>query len=1194
MHPLTQKIAALHTRLLWRQRLTAACWVLAMALAAALVLGLTDYWLHFKDTGLRIMATTAFALAISWVAYRTWYLPARNRLRALDVARCVESHFPQLQDSLASAIEFLGQDEHDELAGSAQLRRLVVAEAQNTVETLPLEEVIKRRPLRWAAGSLAAALLVGVICFAMNPSAARTALVRLMAPLGTTQWPRQNHLQFRNVPTRLAAGQTLEVELVDSTGPLPDDVRFELGVAGEGGREVTSEPMTRVGEMLKARRENVQRSFGFRAAGGDDDTMPWNWVEVVEPPKLESLALEVHPPAYTGLSAAKAERHLEVLVGTGIEATGTTSKPIKAATILQDGVPPITATIAADAAGNDRRAFHIAADQWIAAKTGPYRLELVDDEGVAGVVGQWNLRVEPDPPPSVSWQQPADDMFVLPGAVVPLAVLVKDNLAIKQIGITYERADPAASDEPEEKKRPAQPMITIYRRPEQPGAGNHALAGRGDTQIAKYDWELAPLNLSAGAKLSIQAEAQDYRPGVGKAAAPRKISIITVDELEARLADRQSQIVRQLERALAIEQATREDVLRLEIQMRDAGTLVPADRNALQSAELNQRRAGRMLVDSTEGVVPLVDSIVAEIDINRLENSATRNTMERVSAELKRLGTEPLSTAERELTAARKAVEIQRAPNAKSTDGLGQSLATAATAQEDVIATLERLISELSGKADVRRFARLLAELRQDQLAHEKSARAEIGLETLPLAANELTRSQRASLNKAAAGENSIAGRFDKIEQGLDQLAQQLANDNDPTAGTVADAVALSRQLSIALDMRQSTGDLRDNRVGQALERESQISENLQKVLSALRNETERKPEQLVDKLREAEKRLAALREQAAALRQQTASSEAKPAAANDQARSQLAAQQQKTRDEIEKLARELDRLQAPEAGKSTQSAAKQLDNRDPNSKQPNPAGQKPSSSSQVQKAEQDLKQAAEQLAQRRQQAEDDLALEFVRRFQTDLAQMVERQKQVLAKTGELDAIRKDAALTPDQATQAEKLATEERQPAELSKEHSELLTGLEAVRISLEESERRLLAAGKFLGDHQTGPPTQAAEKKALDRLTGMLEAFAQTAQEAAPKANAPPPPAGQQNNRPPQRRPTFELLQAKMLRMLQSDLNDRTRDYQERLAVADAAEKLQIEQEVGELAAEQGRLAELVQKMLSHDNELKQEPPK
>src|SRR5262249_48592206 len=154
---------------------------------------------------------------------------------------------------------------------------------------------------------------------------------------------------------------------------------------------------------------------------------------------------------------------------------------------------------------------------------------------------------------------------------------------------------------------------------------------------------------------------------------------------------------------------------------------------------------------------------------------------------------------------------------------LQRSLAAAHGGQDEVIASLERLIGELSVKADYRRAARLLAELREDQLAHEKSTRAEIDVSTLPLEINELTRAQRADLSKAAAGQAALTARFEQIEQNMDQLARQLAKDQDPMAGTISDAVALARQLAIGADMKQSGAELGENHVGQALERESKV-----------------------------------------------------------------------------------------------------------------------------------------------------------------------------------------------------------------------------------------------------------------------------------------------------------------------------------------------------------------------------------
>jgi hypothetical protein len=392
--------------------------------------------------------------------------------------------------------------------------------------------------------------------------------------------------------------------------------------------------------------------------------------------------------------------------------------------------------------------------------------------------------------------------------------------------------------------------------------------------------------------------------------------------------------------------------------------------------------------------------------------------------------------------------------------------------------------------------------------------------------------------------------------------------------------------------MQQTATDLSENRVGQALERERQIADDLQQLLNLLRKEGEHRPQQLVDKLKQAEQKLNALRQQLAALREQIAQTERAPNASNPEQLRKLNDQQQNARRDIEQLARELDRLQASDASKSTQNAASDLNNRPPNQKKGEPNAGRPSSSTQVKKAEQNLEQAAQQLAQRRQQAEDDLQLEIVRRFQTRLGEMVKRQQAVLKNTSQLDAARRPpASLTTDQIKRVADLADHERQLAEEAKEHSELLFGLGAVRASLEESEKRLATAGKLLGDRQTGSETQNAEQLALIRLEAMLQTFAQTANEAGkkPDANNPPPPPAANNPQQPQRRPTFELLEVKMLRMLQADLNERTGQHEIRSAAAadNQAAKAAIDQEARELAAEQGRLAELVQKMLSRDNE-------
>src|SRR5262249_29631262 len=272
-------------------------------------------------------------------------------------------------------------------------------------------------------------------------SAAATALVRLVAPFSEIAWPRQHVLAFRDMPKQLTVGQTFEAELVDTAGNIPGDLRIEYNGNAADHRDAYSEPPARVGERALARRENVRQSFAVRATGGDDNTMPWHWVEVNQLPELQSLVVDVHPPAYSGLPETRAEPHLDVLAGSSIEITGTTNQPIRSARVLQDNEPPLEATVSDDPQYAGHSIFHIESNKWLPTHGGSYRLEVETETNVTGVVGQWNLSVTPDAPPSVAWQQPSDDLFILPRAVVPIQVLAKDDLAIRQIQIEYDRTD---------------------------------------------------------------------------------------------------------------------------------------------------------------------------------------------------------------------------------------------------------------------------------------------------------------------------------------------------------------------------------------------------------------------------------------------------------------------------------------------------------------------------------------------------------------------------------------------------------------------------------------------------------------------------------------------------------------------------------------------------------------------------------
>lgn len=1200
MHPLSARIDALHRQLVVRIRVTAWCWIGATSLAAAIGLGLFDYLVRPTDVGLRIMATFAQVGVILWATYRWWYVPSRRRVAPLAVARRVEAHFPHLHDSLASAVEFLGQSEADLTAGSSQLRRHVVVEAATAADGLSFDEVIDRRPLRRAAKWLAAAVTAAAACVAWDARGVGTAVMRLAVPLGSTQWPRQNHLAFRSVPTRLVTGQAFQAEIIDTSGQLPDDARIQYRFNVGGQRQSISEPPARSGNLAIARRDDVRESFAVRVVGGDDNTMRWHWIEVVEPPRLESLTMTVHPPRYTGMPERSVDRHFDVLTGSRIELHGRSSVSLKAARILRPDAAPIDAVVIDNIADTGRRDFHVPASQWEVATSGTYGLELVDNEGVAGIAKQWRIKVQPDVPPIVAWQRPTEDLHVVPSAVVPLKLAVEDDLAIQHVGIEFERSD---SIEAANSSGARSGTIELFHGPTTPEmVTENVQEEQGEKRHVEYEWDLASLQLPVGAQLVVHGEASDYRPGTSRTVAPRRIAMIGTEELERRLAQRQFAIVRQLERALREQRGVGDNLQRLNLQQTATAEL-PGARNTLQLAELGQRRVAQMLVDSADGVPALVDAVLAEIEMNRVTGAPQRMLLERLRSDLQRLAAGPLDVAVRELVAAAKSIVESSVDGAATKDGgtspdsahferVSQSVATASNAQHDVVSTIERWIRELAGRVDQARLVQELTQLRQDQVAHKDSARAEIGLETLPLQLNELTRAQRSQLERAAAEQEQIAGRFDAIVRQMESLADRKADDGQEAAALVASAAHLARQLEIEQAMRQTARELRENRVGQAFDRETGIAADLEQLIERLRGQAESEPATRVAGLRDSQQRLDRLRRKVTALRQQIAQLEQETEAAGAEKKtSQLAEQQHSLQSELQQLSQTLKQLQAADAGKSVRQAADRLANQSAGRRDATQPSRQPAKSSDVERAENDLERAAQELAQHQQQAEMDLALQLVRRFQAELAQMVERQRVVIDRTTVLHATLPPGEATVDVVTQAaQSLAADERALAELTTEHGELLFGLTAVRVGLEEAERRLTAAAELLAANDVGPTTQSAEKHALLRLEGMLQAFAQTASEAGQAAPRPATPPNGAAGMPPQRRPTFELLEVKMLRMMQAELNDRTREFQQRIAAADPPgddrQQAEFQREAHDLQAEQARLAELVEQMLTRNN--------
>ncbi len=428
-HEIETRIALVRRRARRLLLLYALSWVVAAVVAATLALALADYWIRFRDPGIRVLSLLALLGVLVWAIFRYLRPVLARRLDDVTIAQKIERHFPSLRDRLSSSVEFLKTSPADHQAGSVALRQLVIAETAQAVKELDLTTVLERRPTGRAMASAAAVIALALAAVFLDPNSARLALARLANPLGQTAWPRQHDLVFRNAPDRVASGQTFEVELIDSQGrPLPDAVRIHYRYETGPDTIEEVESMHLLGGVMVARKENVVRPFEYRAEGGDDDTMAWTRLEVVEAPHIESLKATLYPPAYTGWPVEPTENNLHALRGTRVAFSGVATRPLRSATLKQDSGPSLACTVSADGSRFELPAD--AAEPLVIDKSGQYWFELEDTDGVVGgQESRWEIHAVADAPPSVTIERPGATALVTPAAVVPCGQLPKTTWA---------------------------------------------------------------------------------------------------------------------------------------------------------------------------------------------------------------------------------------------------------------------------------------------------------------------------------------------------------------------------------------------------------------------------------------------------------------------------------------------------------------------------------------------------------------------------------------------------------------------------------------------------------------------------------------------------------------------------------------------------------------------------------------------
>ncbi|PHS11634.1 MAG: hypothetical protein COA78_09355 [Blastopirellula sp.] len=1203
-HPIAQVVAQAKRRAINMVRLRCVLWMLSALIGLLLLVGLCDYVIHSEDIGTRWFLSLLFFVS-TVLLFRKLVLPHwRWQPSDIEISQRIEGFFPQLKDRISSCLVFLAQADDDPTAGSSTLRRSVIAETTALIQEVDIDAALNRDYAKKAWMTIFGTMFIICVLGIAAPSYLATSTYRLFAPFAGINWPRVNHLAFVKTPDQVARGGYLLLEVIDQNGELPQTVEIEIS---RGSHTSTKEmQLDFSSNQMIYRIDNITQDLSYRAIGGDDNTMPWNRLEVLDPPKLTQVDVKLIPPKYTQEDPLDSPRAIIALEGTTVQLHATIDRPIaqaKAVYETSEGKQTIHLIVAADGLSASSQPFDVKPDatrpredQFVLSQSGSYWLEIETASGLLRREKQRSeVRVTSDKPPAITWLAPLENLFLTPVAEIDLKAQVSDDFGTERVDLQYLRSDQTEQgstiislyentvNKDAEKSETAEPVETV------------ALASTpGESIEVNHHWDLSKLEgLAPGVTLNLTLIASDYKPQLGESL-PRRITIIGQEQLQQRLAAMHQRLISKISESIESQQDARTQAKSAEISLAESEKLSQTDLSHLQNSEFTQRRVRQQLEEGVNNAIQQIDDILQQMKINKVAEPTTTTQLEDLKNEIRKITKNQLPGIEQSLEETKR--ELNQAIRSEETETpnsnaerqaakaeIREKVEEIGQQQEDTVEKLDELVRSLSQWDTYRRFAVELRNIKQRQDDITQQTRQH-NQEALGKDIESLTPDQRSELKQLSEAQAELSRRLDRVQSRMREMKEDLGEDEPLAAETLGDAINENRKSATSQQMREASKAIKQNQLGQSAQAQQQVAKALQEVLDVLDNKKENRLKQLSKKLEEAKNELDELVQKQKGLNEKTKqASQIADEMERGRELKKLAEQQKQLQEETERLSRKLERLQANKAAESLQRGAQQLQDASNNAEQDDA---QQSLEDQAQ-AEQDLEQAQQELAQQQKKVEADLAQEQMARLKQSIEAMVIQQRQITEKLSRLsEALIQDEPLTLTQLDVVEMISIQQQTLEQETREFAETISKAEVFFLSLVTSADLMREISRNLDIGLLDEETLAFSQEALERLEQLLAALEEDKDEEkqseAPDEQQPEEGQGeeQQNQQQQNQDGIGQMAQLKLLKSMQQSVNRQT---------AAAAEELletgkltpELEFKLIRLAEEQGKLAELTLKL-------------
>jgi hypothetical protein len=1284
MNPLLKRLAALRFKVRLLDGWQGVCALVALLIGVTLGVGLADYVLHLP-TLFRGVLLVGLLITAATIVYRFFIRPFGKPCDDLNLALRVEETYPELNDALASTVQFLKQPKEElaRLGGSAAMRDRTVADTVEKAAQCDFSRVLDLKGgLLFGAAAVGIVLLAGGIVGAATYHGHRNyvniALWRFLEPFGGHTWTQVSVQRLKNdksdfvdayKPERVAIKQAYHIK-VNLTGQLPANLK-QARVLMDGGQIRTDSNETIIRDNDTAyfiKKFDVSakgQKFKFRIAY-NDGAFParhdvWHEVEVLPEPKLVDLdnqhspQITLYPPEYTDLPKRQLPagvRNIEAYQGTKVVFRAKADRPLKEAWIVyqpanQAVVPSLVFSAlgqtnplqtAAGAVPWARIPVHLEDDGSVMSASfvpwldGRYALYMSDEYELEGTESG-ELRILRDPEPKVNLVKPGTSVTSEPNGKVTFKFNVTDEFfAVKSVYVEYRRKGPDGAPLDEAPTR-----ILLYEGkdfgkliPEmfaRAGYLNLPMRTHPKFPIRAADLRLRPTKLeieshwflkkqfAEGELVEIEICADDFcdiEPG-RKPGRSEMISLRIVSKRD---------IVREAERKM---QRVQYDIKRAEKLQREALETVketgkkdkvePKDIDKfIDNAESKQRAVKDIIGDSAkEGLRKELNDIRQMLKDNGLEGTKAYRDAGEAKGTLDNIAQQELQQIEPQIADVRNEL-TQKGQNSKESkaklDQIARKEKNVADALGDLIrraeptAKLDEFKNQLRDKIDQQ--SKLADDL--DQMKIEKQNLDK----QLPDKAKELEKAFAEKINEKVREQNNLAAEMEKlIQQMKDEAVQQEKLGHKENAEKLKEAIQqlerpkrepMMKEPPIAQQMKQAGKDLQDKSEApnKVIQQQKDIAQQMENALQKMEGKNEENTKQEIQNRKMAEKKIDEHNRELQKLRDALKKADMiENMEERLKAKQELAQQLEKAMDNIEKTRRELARLQEQGAADKLNQANDQIDNARKNAEVGDNAD------AQLKEAKEKLEQAKVEL----QNSEEQLVRELLIKMADELKLLKERQDSLLQRsedfqpkvirlkswtdalvdtiTGNLDA-QKDVA--DETGTFKQKLKEAKVFHGLLDQAEKSMVAANDVMkkrrdelgipRRYIEKGDGELMDAKEIEDENFLHGTTIKHQKQASQRLGFLLDALKE---EIAKKPRPKKDPAQAQNDpkeEQPKGLPAQDGIpapaQLKALKAAQLDLNERTKQFAER--VPDPTKMTDAQRdELNGLHEEQEKLQEL-----------------